>query len=390
MKIHPGGGPIKRWRTVTSGWRGSEAGRNFEPVLRELASPPRRILIVRLGAIGDVVRVLPMLHGIRTRFPEAEVDWVVQAKAADILRDHPDVARLWIVPFTRWRDALTPTAWRLRRAMRARNYDLVLDFQGMIKGAIWALAAGGPAVRVGWGPGHAQNLSWLWYHGLRTPPGRRINRHLRHRSLVEWLGVPDVAAPPPSFAPGETLAADRFVEELEARNAPRPWLLAWPGSSGKGSHKRWNPSRQRAALESLARRTGGTVLVGWGPAEAKEAHELAASLAGAVLVPATSIRELACLLSRCDLYLGMDSGPMHLAGLVGIRAVGVFGRSDPEIHGPAPHLPGRAVAGPEAREWGTRERRGLPPFEEPDPERVVDAALELLEVGVAIDRAKEA
>ena len=59
--------------------------------------------------------------------------------------------------------------------------------------------------------------------------------------------------------------------------------------------------------------------------------------------------------------------------------VGVFGRSDPVIHGPAPHLPGRVVTGPHAREWGTRERRGLPPFREPDPEAVVAAALELLD-----------
>ena len=76
--------------------------------------------------------------------------------------------------------------------------------------------------------------------------------------------------------------------------------------------------------------------------------------------------------------VGMDSGPMHVAALLGTPTVGVFGRSDPEIHGPAGHLAARVVAGPDAREWKTRARKDLPPFHDPEPRAVVDAALELL------------
>lgn len=349
-------------------------------MLRPIPSEPRRILIVRLGAIGDVARVLPMLAGLRQRFPHAEIDWVVQSKAADLLHGHPEISRLWVVPFRSWREAFTRAAWRLRSAMRARAYDLVLDFQGMIKGAVWAVAAGGPGVRVGWGPGHSQNLAWLWYHGLRTPPGRRVNRHLRHRALVDWLGVPDVAATPPPLkaAPGGEVEA--FLARIAGES--RPWVLVWPGSSRTGSHKRWRPERLREAATAIRARTGGTLLVGWGPAERDEALALAAEIPGALPIPPTSVPELAHLLERADLYVGMDTGPMHLAALVGTPAVGVFGRSDPEIHGPAAHLQARAVAAPGAREWKTRSRRGLPPFEDPDPAAVVEAALDLLaEVG---------
>jgi len=342
-----------------------------------MPAEPRRILVVRLGAIGDVARVLPMLAGLKRRFPDAEIDWVVQTKAADLLRAHPQIARLWVIPFRSWREALTGAAWRLRREMRARDYDLVLDFQGMIKGAVWGLAAGGRAVRVGWGPGHAQNLAWLWYHGMRTPPGRRVNRHLRHRSLVDWLGAPDVPGTPPPWPPGGAGPVEAFLAGIAGE--PRPWVLAYPGSSRSGSHKRWQPERLREALSRIRERTGGTVLVGWGPAEEAEARELAGGLPGARVIPPTTIPQLAMLLARCDLYVGMDTGPMHLAALVGTRTVGVFGRSDPRIHGPAAHLSARVVAGPEAREWKTRERGGLPPFEEPAPEEVVAAALALLE-----------
>ena len=346
-------------------------------MIRPMPSEPRRILIVRLGAIGDVARVLPMLAGLERRFPDAEIDWVVQSKAADLLRGHPQIARLWVVPFHSWRQALTRDAWSLRRRMRERGYDLVLDFQGMIKGAIWALVASGPGVRVGWGPGDAQNLAWLWYHGVRRPPGRRVNRHLRHRALVDWLAVPDLPGEPPPIPATEAAAVDAFLEGLVA--APRPWIVAYPGSSRSGSHKRWDPERLAAALAGIRDRTGGSVLVAWGPAEEEEARELAADLPGARVTPATTIPQLVRLLSRCDLYVGMDTGPMHLAALVGTPTVGVFGRSDPLIHGPAAHLPARVVAGPEAREWKTRERGDLPPFRDPSPDEVVDAAVSLLE-----------
>lgn len=344
-------------------------------MLRSLAREPRRILIVRLGAIGDVARVLPMLNGLRQRFPQAEIDWVVQAKAADLLIDHPQIARLWVVPFVRWGQILAPEAWALRRRMRERDYDLVLDFQGMLKGAIWALATGGRAVRVGWGPGYTRNLTWLWYHGLRYPPGKSVNRHVRHRALVEWLNVQDLRAVPPAPERVDTTVVDRFLDGL---GAARPWILAYPGSSGKGSHKRWDPDRFRTALAEIRDRTGGTVLVGWGPAEADEARELAEAL-NAPTIPPTSIRQLVHLLDRCDLFVGMDTGPMHLAGLVGTPVVAVFGRSDPRVHGPAAHLPGRAVAGPEARHWPTRKRYALAPFVDPEPAEIVEAALAVLE-----------
>jgi ADP-heptose:LPS heptosyltransferase len=77
----------------------------------------------------------------------------------------------------------------------------------------------------------------------------------------------------------------------------------------------------------------------------------------------------------------MDTGPMHLAGVMGTPAVAVFGRSDPRVHGPAPYLPGKVVAGPDARHWPTRGRRGLEPFLLPEPEQVVEAALEVLGAG---------
>ncbi|HUP18579.1 MAG TPA: glycosyltransferase family 9 protein [Gemmatimonadota bacterium] len=348
-------------------------------MLRPIPSEPRRILIVRLGSLGDVARVLPALAGLKARFPEADIDWVVQKKAAALLEGHPQLDRVFVVPFRRWREVASRPGRELVRAMRARRYDLVLDFQGSMKGTFAALLGGGRAARVGWVPGHAEEGTWLLFHGHRRPPGHRVNRHLRYRCLVDWLGAPDVPPVLPPFDEGDRAPVDRFL--AERADLPRPWVLAYPWTSAPGAHRRWDPARMGRAAEGIAERTGGTVLVGWGPAEEEEARVMAGAVPRAVLAPPTTVRGLAYLLRNCDLFVGMNTGPMHLAALVGTPVLGIFGdRTDPRLHAPLEwHAPVRVIATDGARELRSRERRGLGPFEWPEPEVVVEAAVEMLE-----------
>lgn len=346
-------------------------------MLRFAPSEPRRILIVRLGSIGDVARVLPMLHGLRLRFPDAEIDWVVQARAADLLEGHPQLDHVFVVPFRRWRELLTPAAWRLRRRIRARDYDLVLDFQGTMKGSLTGFLAGGRAVRVGWTPWHAEEATWMLFHGHRAPPSKRVNRHLRFRCLVDWLDAPDVPGVPPRFEAPDVETVDRFLDDLDEDGSPR--VFVFPGTSEQGRYRRWKADRLVSALEQVRTRTGATLLIGWGPAEEAFAHRIAAEVEDSVLIPPTTIRELMVLISRCDLYFGMHTGPMHLAALVGTPVVAVFGdRSDPRVHAPADHLVSRVIADPGTRELRVWHRWGLGPFEGPEPEEVADAVVEML------------
>lgn len=349
-------------------------------MLRSLPSEPRRILIVRLGSLGDVARVLPMLAGLRARFPAAEIDWIVQQKAVSLLMDHPQIDRLFVVPFRRWRDVLSGEAWRLSRSMRERRYDLILDFQGSMKGTLAALLASARgSVRVGWSPAHAEEGTFLLFHGHRAPPGKRVNRHLRFRCLVDWLDVPDLPGEPPRYDPSDTDSVDRFVAGRSS--LPRPWVLVYPWTSAAGAHRRWDLERMRVAAREIEERTGGTAIVGWGPAEEAVARAFAESVEGSALAPPTTVRGLCHLLERCDLYLGVNTGPMHLAALVGTPVVAVFGaRSDPRIHAPIGRkAPVEVVASEDARELRTWERRGVGPFEWPDPELVVEAGVRLLE-----------
>jgi len=346
-------------------------------MLRFAPSEPRRILIVRLGSIGDVARVLPMLHGLCLRFPDAEIDWVVQSRAADLLAGHPQLDHVFVVPFRRWRELLTPAAWRLRRRMRARDYDLVLDFQGTMKGSLTGFLAGGRAVRVGWTPWHAEEATWMLFHGHRAPPSKRVNRHLRFRCLVEWLDVPDVPGVPPRFDRADFETVDRFLADLEEGSGPR--VFVFPGTSRLGRYRRWKVARLVRSLEEIRERTGATLLIGWGPAEEEIARRVASQVAGSTLIPSTSIRELMVLISRCDLYFGMHTGPMHLAALMGTPVVAVFGdRSDPRVHAPADHLVSRVIAAPDARDLRVWQRWGMGPFEGPEPDEVADAVIEML------------
>lgn len=346
-------------------------------MLRFARAEPNRILIVRLGSIGDVARVLPMLHGLRLRFPDAEIDWVVQKRAVDLLEGHPHLDHVFVVPFRRWQKLLSGEAWCLRRRMRARDYDLVLDFQGTLKGALAGFLAGGRAVRVGWTPWHAEEATWLLSHGHRAPRSKRVNRHARFRCLVDWLDVPDVPGVPPDFEDAEIETVERFLAGLPDRRGPR--IFVFPGTSPPGRHRRWKLERLMCALELIGDQARATLLIGWGPAEEEIAREVAAGVKGTVLIPPTTIKELMILMSRCDLYLGMHTGPMHLAALMGTPVVAVFGdRSDPRIHAPADHLESRVIAHPEARQLSAWQRRGLGPFEGPEPEEVAEATLEML------------
>ncbi|MDX1579955.1 MAG: glycosyltransferase family 9 protein, partial [Gemmatimonadota bacterium] len=173
---------------------------------------------------------------------------------------------------------------------------------------------------------------------------------------------------------------ERFLTGLPDPASPR--IFVFPGTSPAGAHRRWKRGRLTAALEEIRDRAGATLLIGWGPAEEEIARDVAAAVEGAIPIPPTSIKELMILMSRCDAYLGMHTGPMHLAALVGTPVVAVFGdRSDPRIHAPADHLESRVIADPEARELRVWQRWGLGPFEGPEPGEVVEATLETLERG---------
>ncbi|MCX7819363.1 MAG: glycosyltransferase family 9 protein [Kiritimatiellae bacterium] len=283
-------------------------------------SPPapadvRRILVVKLSSLGDVVHALPTVHNLRA-VSGAEVDWLVQPEFADLVRACPDVTRILLFPRRgglrdRWR-----FFWDLRRA----RYDLVADLQGLLKSAVPACLA---RARLRVGPSFArEGTRWL-YTAVAGPPNRNRHAVLEVADLIRWLGWPETPVEfplrfPPSVPPG-----------------PPPRIALVPCS--RWPTKNW-PVEFFHALAARLLAQGATVWIIGSEQDRPVAEAIAAGTAPAErvinLAGRTSLAQLGSLLTHADLAITVDSGPMHLAAALGVPVLALFGPTDPVRTGP--------------------------------------------------------
>lgn len=343
-----------------------------------LPSPPlaERVLVIRLGALGDVVRTRFAFAGVRALYPNAKIDWLIEDRAASGLVGLDGLDDQVIVPRRRLRARHPRVALRTLREfvrdLRARAYDLSIDFHGVFRGAFLSWSAGIP-VRVGYDrPFAKEGSARLLTHRLAIGPAH-ISRFERNAALVRYLGgeVPNESPPLAFDAPASVLPL-----------LPSRFALIHPGTSPKTSYKRWETDRFAAVARLLHERAGLESLVAFGPVPGEQAAAravVAASGGAAVLAPPTgSLGEFLDLLGRASLFVGCDSGPMHLASLARTPVVAIFGPTDPVENGPFPGVPSRIVrsdVGCNPCREGCSVRACMRAVE---PGAVVDAALALL------------
>lgn len=312
--------------------------------LRRLPHPPpaERILVIRLGAVGDVVRTRFAFAGVRALYPRAQIDWLVEDRAASALDGIVGLDSVLRLPRRGLlRERPLGSLGRLAafaRELRARRYDLVLDFHGILKSALLARASGTP-ISVGFETGVAREGSARLYTERVAFRPLHTSRFERNAALVRFLGgdVPD--DPPPLELP------DRVARELAS--VPSGSIVLHPGTSPETRYKRWDPDRYAEVATALQERLGFDSLVTWGPEdeERASAERVVAAAGGAArLAPETpTILHVLELLRRSRLYVGSDSGPMHLASLAGIPVVALFGPTDPVENAPFGGLPARVL-----------------------------------------------
>ncbi len=348
-------------------------------VRNSLASLPEadRILIIRLGALGDVVRTRFAFASIRELYPRARIDWLVEDHAASGLDGISGLDGVVQIQRGRLRLGRPLTALRgvrdLVSGLRASHYDLALDFHCILKSALLAWASGIPR-RIGYAPPHAREGSfWLLTDTARVSPAH-ISRFDRNAALVRFLGGDPSDAPPElELPPAPQTELSRLRDEL---------LVMHPGTSSSTLYKRWPPERYAAVARGLRERAGIESLVTWGPvAGEREAAEAVVSAAdgAAHLAPETrSIADLLALMKATRLFIGSDSGPMHLAALASLPLVAVFGPTDPVENAPFPGSPQRLLR----RDVGCNPcREGCPAqtcMSAVSVDDVLDATLELL------------
>ena len=291
-----------------------------------------RILIVKLGSIGDIVHTLPALAAIRNALPHAEISWVVERRSAEILRDNPILDRLIEVDTKALRrglmsgETLRAPRQQLRR-LRASAFDLALDFQGLLKSATIARLSG------------ARRVFGFSREGLREPPSRFLlsktiptskNLHVvtKNLSLASGaLGIPM----PESFEelqfPIGTSEGDRAEAEGAASPTGGNFAILNPG--GGWPTKLWSADRFGRLADELWSHHGLHSLVTHGPGEEVLADRvLKASQAGKARAVNLTLKGFYELAKRARVYVGGDTGPTHLAIAAGSPVVGLFGPTE--------------------------------------------------------------
>ena len=331
-----------------------------------------RILVVRLGAFGDILRALPAFRLARFALPDATFRWVCDDRWAPVLETHPDLDGVIALP----RRSREPGAWiDFLRSLRRGGPGVVLDFHGNLRSGIVARLSGAP-VRLGHA-GHQQKEGNRWFTTHRVPEGeRRRSRVERNLDLIRALGILDSPLPTAGLEipAAATDRAAAIVRDLAGDRVPLAVLN--PGASASQAYKKPPRELLLAAARHLSD-AGLLPIVVFGPGEEEDARAVAGT-GPARLAPATSILELAALLARSRLFVGGDTGPLHLACAVGCPVVGIYGPTDPEVNSPwgVPHRrvfpPGRAYTGIKRID---RESGGFEGIGPRDVEGAIDALL---------------
>ena len=306
-----------------------------------------RYLVVRLSSMGDILHALPAASALRATFPAARLDWLVAEKWQPLVAAFAGLDT--VIPLRRfsWHHVRKVTS-----LLRASRYTCAVDFQGLYKSALLARLSGAPR-RVGFGAPairergavmfyteqvvpaakHVvdQNLALAAHLGARPPA--HLPAHLPARlpaQLHAQLAAGDAATMFPLRIPPQ---AESYASAALSASGLTDYFVLSPGGGWKS--KCWPAERYGQLHRSLAKRLGYRGVVSFGPGERglAEAVRLAAGEPQPLLLE-MDVLQLAALLRHAKIFIGADSGPLHLAGAVGAPVVGIYGPTDPARNGP--------------------------------------------------------
>ncbi len=287
----------------------------------------RAILIVRLGALGDIVHAVPVAAALRERFPAARIDWVVDERYQEVLRLVPVVDRRIVL-----RSRSMPV-WRrvveLRRALAGGTYDVAVDAQGLLKSAVVARSSGAPRV-LGFPPPHLREPLARFLYTETCDPGDAAHVIEKNLTLAGRLGARTADRRFPMEVPASAAldAVRRFP-----RVGGGPFAVINPGAAWP--NKRWAPARLARVAEWLWGERRLPSLVTWGPGdETTAAAVVDGSNGAALLAPPTRVSDLAAIMGAAAVVVSGDTGPVHLAAAVGTPVVGLYGPTDARRNGP--------------------------------------------------------
>jgi heptosyltransferase-1 len=287
-----------------------------------------KFLIVRLGSLGDVVHAIPVAAALRSEFPEAQIDWMVDPAYADLLGLVSCINRRLPVDPRAFKRG--PERHQLREtiaALRREKYDVVIDLQGLLKSAILARSVRGQQT-IGFPRRHLREPLARLFYTAAPDPGEATHVINKNLALLAPLQVQDRRLRFPL-----TIPRTPTVNSVLERYGVGGYVLINPGAAWP--NKQWPPSRFGAVAAALFDEFDLRALVLWGPGERHQAFQVVEDSQGAAeMAPPTTMVDLFGLSQGASLMISGDTGPLHIAGAVNTPLVGLFGPTRPERNGP--------------------------------------------------------
>ena len=339
------------------------------------------ILIVKLSAIGDVIHTLPALNAIRSHFPEAHITWLVEEDAGSLVEGHEALDRVLVSKRKRWTRGLRSSLffstlseiYRFIKALRDTDYDMILDFQALLKsGVLIALARGQRKIGFGKGLEHMEH-SYIFLNERIPAVDMEIHALSRGMMFIEALGIPSNTVEyklPVSSHDHEKV--DDLMRAYGMLGA-KPLIAINPVA--KWETKLWTNKKFSQLADLLIDRYDAKIVFTGGPDDRPPIQDIMAAMKGQAvnLAGLTTLKMLAALYQKMVFVVSTDTGPMHMAAAVGTPVVALFGPTAPWRTGPFGSGHQIVRGGPECSPCFKRECKTIDCMELISVQQVIDA-----------------
>jgi heptosyltransferase I len=293
---------------------------------RALTTPSlNRVCVVMMSAIGDAVHVLPVLNALKRHSPASHITWVLQPGPASLVRGHPSIDEIILFDRSKGWNAFTD----IRRALRARRFDLVINLQVYLKAGIVTSFVRAP-IKLGFDRARARDFNWLFTNRQITP---HAVQHVQDQyfEFLQALGID----PEPVYWGLAPTAAEREWQAAWLRGFTRPIASVVVATSNPA--KDWIPERWAAVCDALYEKYGfDVVLVGGDTPREKRAEQIIVSNARhrPRSMLGSGLRKLVSILDGSALVLSPDTGPLHMAVALDRPVISLMGYTNPKRTGP--------------------------------------------------------